>query len=215
MKKLCLTLFCLSLAACSNEVNSIDPSLLQNNSSVISSASKATNDTDSLVKQIVDKKFKFADKNKDNSLNTTEFRTLESEHDDVMLKLFKKTDTNKDGKVSYEEFSKPYTESIKSSTDMIFSSMDNLGNKNSFIDTAEEFENVIYVAKGEDSKISDADVKKEFLKYDANKDKKLSFEEFEYPMLSFLLKANPDPYAHNSIKNSTKTNKNNYLPKLK
>ncbi|MBC7475251.1 MAG: EF-hand domain-containing protein [Candidatus Sericytochromatia bacterium] len=185
-----------SLTACSNDVASIvQPD--DNNVQTLSTVS-AGNKSDILIKQMVDKRFTFADKNKDKKLVFNEFKGLESEHDDIRKKSFDLEDTNKDGIITYDEFVKAELPGIKSSIKQIFSMMDN--NKNGFIDQGEELDTGIYMdqtgAADAGQKITTEEIKKEYIAADLNKDNKLTFEEYLSVEMKYILMASVDPYKN-------------------
>lgn len=158
-----------------------------------------------LMKSIVDKKFTFLDKNKDKNLNRAEYDKVESEHDDVIDQMFKENDLNKDGKVSYDEFSKIYLNAIENTIKQSFNMISRMSTKNDLIDTKEEYDILIDMSQSlSNSGMSVEDVQKEFEKYDEGKDKVFNYAEQEIPSLKFVLMMNPDPYASESIKNSSK-----------
>lgn len=161
-----------------------------------------------LVKSIVDKKFTFLDKNKDKNLTRQEYDKVESEPDDIIDEMFKENDLDKNGKVSYDEFSKLYSEAVDNTSKQGFSMLARLSNQNNLIDTQEEYDILMEsnqsLASDSGSKMTLEDVKKEFDKFDEGKDKVFSYDEQEIPSLKFLLMMNPDPYNSSSVKNSTK-----------
>lgn len=161
-----------------------------------------------LVKSIVDKKFTFLDKNKDKNLTRQEYDKVESEPDDIINEMFKENDLDKNGKVSYDEFSKLYSEAVDNTLKQGFSMLARLSNQNNLIDTQEEYDILMEsnqsLASDSGSKMTLEDVKKEFDKFDEGKDKVFSYDEQEIPSLKFLLMMNPDPYNSSSVKNSTK-----------
>lgn len=161
-----------------------------------------------LVKSIVDKKFTFLDKNKDKNLTRQEYDKVESEPDDIIDEMFKENDLDKNGKVSYDEFSKLYSEAVDNTLKQGFSMLARLSNQNNLIDTQEEYDILMEsnqsLASDSGSKMTLEDVKKEFDKFDEGKDKVFSYDEQEIPSLKFLLMMNPDPYNSSSVKNSTK-----------
>ncbi len=155
---------------------------------------------DALIKKMVDKRFAFADKNKDKKLVFNEFKGLESEHEDVMKKMFDQVDTNKDAIVTYDEFLASDTAGIKSTLNQMFRMLDR--NRNSFIDQNEELDMVVEVAHGmaagSGHNVTPEQVKKDFMSYDTDKDGKLNFEEYQSPEMKYILMAPVDPYKNSS-----------------
>lgn len=200
MKKIISLASCsllLSLAACGSntEITAIQP--VENLQSFAAPANPAKD----LIQQMIDKRFTFADKNKDKKLVFNEFKGLESEHEDVMKEMFDSVDTDKNGTVTYQEFVKAETAGISASLKQMFNMMDR--NANDLLDAGSELDMTVEVAAGmandAGNKITQAQVKKDYLSYDTNKDGKLSYVEFQSPEMKYILMAPVDPY-----KNSTK-----------
>ncbi|MFN8671672.1 MAG: EF-hand domain-containing protein [Candidatus Sericytochromatia bacterium] len=201
MKNLKFSLLSLGLIfsfACSNS----NTDIIAETQNVDALASKPT--AESLIKKLVDKRFTFADKNKDKTLVFSEFKGLESEHEDVMQKMFKEYDKNKDSKLTYEEFFNTDSEGIKSSLNSMFKMLDQ--NRNSRIDgtgsASEELNIVVEVAFGTATdagkKVNIEDVKKDYLSFDKDGDLNLTFDEYQTPELKYILMAPVDPYKNSS-----------------
>lgn len=198
MRKIAYLLSCFfmvaNISACSSgsdDLASINP--VENEQITQTLSAKA--DADVLVKKMVDKRFTFADKNKDKKLVFNEFKGLESENADIMKKRFDKVDTDKNATVTYEEFVKSDTVVIKDTLKQIFSMMDQ--NRNSSIDGSEldmAVEMAYQTAVDAGNKVTMEQVRKDYLSNDANKDKKLSFEEYQLGELKYMLMASVDPY---------------------
>ena len=156
---------------------------------------------DELVKKMVDKRFNFADKNKDKNLVFNEFKGLESENADIMKKRFDKVDSNKDTSISYEEFVKADTSIIKATVKQLFAMLDQ--NRNTFIEANEELDMVVEIdyqsAVDGGNKVTMAQVKKDYLACDLDKDNKLSLDEYQMGALKYMLMSEVDPYK-NSMK---------------
>lgn len=156
---------------------------------------------DELVKKMVDKRFNFADKNKDKNLVFNEFKGLESENADIMKKRFDKVDSNKDSIISYEEFVKADTSVIKATVKQLFAMLDQ--NRNTFIEANEELDMVVEIdyqsAVDGGNKVTIEQVKKDYLACDLDKDNKLSLDEYQMGALKYMIMSEVDPYK-NSIK---------------
>lgn len=203
MKKLTYLILCSlllnALTSCSSQddsfINSVNPIEAIQQNTQVSSAKAST--ADSLIKQMVDKRFTFVDKNKDKKLIFSEFKGLESEHEDVMKQMFDSVDTDKNGIVTYSEFTKSDTAGIKSTLKQMFGMYDQ--NRNSLID-ADELDMVVEIASeiAADSgkKITLEQIRKDYLGYDNNNDGKLSFDEYQSPEIKYMLMAPVDPYKN-------------------
>lgn len=187
------------LFSCASETTMIDNLNQIQDQNVGALAAKPN--ADALIKKMVDKRFTFADKNKDKKLVFNEFKGLESEHEDVMQKMFDSVDTNKDKIVSYEEFVKADSEGINSTLNQMFAMLDS--NRNKLIENNGELDMVAEVAHGmatdAGKKITLEEVKKDYLSYDADKDGNLNLEEYKSPELKYILMMPVDPYS-NSLK---------------
>ncbi|MFN8672469.1 MAG: hypothetical protein U0457_10385 [Candidatus Sericytochromatia bacterium] len=212
MKKSLFILSSLMLFSCST--NNLESPIIQENTEIL----EAKPTEESLIKKLVTKRFDFADKNKDKILVFSEFKGLESENEDTMMKLFKEYDKNKDSKLTYEEFFSTDSEGIKSTLSSMFNMLDS--NKNSFIDgNNDELDMLIELAF---SSLTDSgvktdllSVKKYFLSYDDNKDGSLNQKEYLIPELHYILIADVNPYK-NSVKSLNKPlSLKSFLEKIK
>lgn len=179
-------LFISLLAACNNtyEVNTMN---LQESTQAYSSPVKTT--LKDLMKELVENRFIFADKNKDKNLTFSEFKLLESEPEDVIKKMFDFYDENQDNIVSYNEFSDTDLANAKNGVEFLFGWLDTDGN--TFIDFGVELDRVVKISKKEANdngvKLTEEEVKKDFTDSDQNKDKKLNLEEFSLAELKYIV----------------------------
>lgn len=198
MKKIAYLLSCFfmvaNIAAC-NSISDNDLAISPIENEQVTQTLSAKTDADVLIKKMVDKRFSFADKNKDKKLVFNEFKGLESENADVMKKRFDQVDTDKNAVVTYEEFVKSDTVVIKDTLKQLFIMMDQ--NRNSSIDDTEldmAVEMAYQTAVDAGNKVTMDQVRKDYLSNDANKDKKLSLEEYQLGELKYMLMASVDPY---------------------
>lgn len=209
-----VSFFLMSMSACNNNSDMTNLALQEE----VQTFAAAKSDSKDLIKKLVDRRFTFADKNKDKKLAFDEFKGLESEHEDVMKKMFISYDKSKDNSVSYDEFLATDTANANESLKSMFAMLDQSRNK--FIDSGSELDMVVEIAQQEanDSgkKLTMEEVKKDFLSYDANKDGKLTYDEFLAPELKYILMTPVDPYKNsinkkfngisiNMLVNNTKT----------
>lgn len=203
------------LFSCASETTMVDNLNQIQDQNVGALAAKPS--SDALLKKMIDKRFTFADKNKDKKLVFNEFKGLESEHEDVMQKMFNEVDTNKDKIVSYDEFVKADSEGISSTLAQMFAMLDS--NRNKLIENNGELDMVAEiaheVATGAGKKITLEEVKKDYLSYDADKNGGLSLEEYKSPELKYILMAPVDPYSNNIKTKANPVSMNRFVNDVK
>jgi Ca2+-binding EF-hand superfamily protein len=152
-------------------------------------SSTTKNTSNKLIEDLVNKRFIFADINKDKNLTFSEFKTLESESEDVIRKMFNFYDENQDNIVSYDEFFTIDSNNAKNGIQFLFGWLDT--NENTLIDFGVELDRVIKISKKEANdngfKLTEEEVKKDFIDSDQNKDEKLDFEEFSLVELKYIV----------------------------
>ncbi|MFN4150051.1 MAG: hypothetical protein ACK4IX_03830 [Candidatus Sericytochromatia bacterium] len=181
------SLLCVSLLYSCNNNYSLQNIDFQQKTELYSSANKNT--SNKLIEDLVNKRFIFADINKDKNLIFNEFKTLESESEDVIRKMFNFYDENQDNIVSYDEFFTIDSNNAKNGIQFLFGWLDT--NENTFIDFGVELDRVIKISKKEANdngfKLTEEEVKKDFIDSDKNKDEKLDFEEFSLVELKYIV----------------------------
>lgn len=199
MKKLATSLMVsLFISSCAGETPLITQIESNSNTSDVNTFAKTKNgELNTLIQAYTDKRFNFADKNKDKKLIFSEFKGLESEHEDVMQKIFNEYDKNKDKSVSYEEFVNVSNKGTQESLKQLFALSDM--NKNNSLEKSE----VEMISEIAQEYAADSGLKKdiktisnEYMSFDKNKNGKLEYDEYLVPQMRYILLSEVDPYKN-------------------